>query len=102
MKSVESLERMAKLFIEGAVKARSRGTCVFPAEHPKVKDNKDHFPINSESQARNALARASQYSSAPEWYDGSLQRLVNAVARKVHSEYPGIKETEASRHPGKG
>lgn len=47
---------------------RSRGTCVFPAEHPKVKDDKDHFPITNKAQAQNALARANQYSEAPEWY----------------------------------
>jgi hypothetical protein len=96
------LKLAEKIAAKQKIKARNRGTCVFPAEHPKVKDNKDHFPINSESQARNALARANQYSSAPEWYNGSLENLVNAVARKVHGKYPGIKVTEKSKNPGKG
>lgn len=71
-------------------KVRNRGTVVFPAESSSVKDNKDHFPINDEDQARNAWARANQYSSAPSWYKGSLKSLQDAVKRKVHSKYKGI------------
>lgn len=93
-KVVEALDPKAKV--------RNRGDCVFPAEHPKVKGNADHFPINNEDQACDALSRANQFSSAPEWYLGSIQSLVNAVARKVHSKYPGIKITEKATHPGKG
>lgn len=81
---------------------RSRGLCIFPAEHPKVKDDKDHFPITNKAQAQNALARASQYSKAPEWYKGSLESLVNAVARAVHKHYPSIEVSKAGKTPGKG
>jgi hypothetical protein len=81
---------------------RSRGKCVFPAEHPKVTDEKDHFPINDAGQARNALSRANQYSSAPEWWKGSLQELVNAVHRAVKKHYKDIDVTKASKKPGKG
>lgn len=81
---------------------KDRGDCVFPEDHPKNKSNKDHFTINNENQARNAISRANQYSSVPEWYNGSLQSLVSAVARKVKAKYPGIKETEKSTNPGKG
>lgn len=80
---------------------RTRGKCVFPAEHSKVKDNKDHYPINNAAQARNALARANQYSSAPEWWKGSLQELVSAVQRAVKKEYPSIEVSKASDNPGK-
>ena len=83
-------------------KVRNRGNVVFPADSSKVKDDKDHFPINSESQARNALSRASQYSSVPSWYGGSLSGLVGAVQRKVKAKYPGIETTKASKKPGKG
>ena len=96
----DTFEKLAKE--DPKAKVRNRGTCVFPAEHPKVKDNKDHFPINNEAQARDALGRANQFSSAPEWYSGSLQSLVNAVARKVKSKYPGIEVSEKSTKPGKG
>lgn len=80
---------------------RNRGDVVFPAGSSKVTDDKDHFPINSEAQARNALARASQYSSVPSWYKGSLTDLVKKVQSKVHGKYPGIKVTEKSAKPGK-
>lgn len=84
-----------------AAKETARGTCVFPAKHPKVTDNKDHFPLNSEAQARNALARANQFSKAPPWYKGTLQSLVSAVVRKVHSKYKGIEISDAAKKPGK-
>lgn len=86
--------------LDPKAKVRNRGTVVFPASSSK--DKKDHFPINSESQARNALSRASQYSKAPSWYSGSLESLVKAVQRAVHSKYKGIKTTPASAKPGKG
>ena len=73
-------------------KVRNRGTVCVPAEH--AKDKKDHFPINDEDQARNALARVHQYSSAPSWYNGSLTGLQALVSRKVHSKYPGIGKSE--------
>lgn len=79
---------------------RSRGDCVFKHDHPKVKDNKDHFPINSVKQARNALARANQYSSSPKWYDGSLKQLVKTVAREVGKKYKSIEISDEARKPG--
>jgi len=83
-------------------KVRNRGDVVFPAGSKSVKDDKDHFPINSKAQARNALARASQYSSVPKWYAGGLKSLVKAVQRKVKAKYPGIETTKKSAKPGKG
>jgi hypothetical protein len=100
MNEFEKLSLLADQFEKLA--AESRGDCVFKANAGKNKSSKDRFPINDEAQARNALARASQYSSVPEWYDGDLQSLVSAVARKVHAKYPGIKETNKSKNPGKG
>ena len=98
--SPEQLEKIAtnyeklaakseKKKLDPKAKVRNRGTVCVPAE--SAKDKQDHFPINSESQARNALARVHQYSSAPEWYKGSLSGLQALVSRKVHSKYPGIK-----------
>ena len=81
---------------------RNRGLCVFPAKHPKVTDDQDHFPITNKAQAQNALARANQFSKAPEWYNGSLKSLVVAVARAVHKHYPGIDISKAAKKPGKG
>lgn len=87
--------------LDPKAKVRSRGECVFPANKGKNKSSKDHFPINNVAQARNALARASQYDSVPEWYDGSLKDLVATVARKVHAKFPSIKVTEKGKKPGK-
>jgi len=84
-----------------AVKARQRGDCVFPAGSSKVTDDKDHFPINNANQARNALARANQYSLAPKWYKGSLESLVKKVASVVSKKYPSIDVSKAAKKPGK-
>lgn len=86
---------------EKLTKAQKRGDVVFKHESPKVTDDKDHYPINSEDQARNALARASQYKKAPKWYKGSLEALVKAVASAVHKKYPSIEITKAGKTPGK-
>jgi hypothetical protein len=104
----EEFEKLAKFAAikkkkpDPKAKVRSRGKCCLPAEHPLVKDKKDHYPINDMDQARNALARASGHSSVPDWFKGSLKQLVSIVAKKVHAEYPKIKMTSKSRKPGKG
>lgn len=82
-------------------KVRNRGDVIFPAGSSKVKDDKDHFPINNQDQARNALARANQYKSSPSWYKGSLKELVSKVASAVENKYPKIKVSKASKNPGK-
>ena len=83
-------------------KLRNRGDVVFPAESPKVTDDKDHFPINNKNQARNALARANQYSSSPKWYKGKLTDLVKKVANAVKRKYKDIDVSKAAEKPGKG
>jgi hypothetical protein len=87
--------------VDSKAKVRNRGKVVFPAESPNVTDKKDHFPINDEAQARNALARANQFSSAPEWYKGSLSSLVSAVARAVKKHYPKVEVSKAAKKPDK-
>ncbi|MFW9872496.1 MAG: hypothetical protein ACFFG0_05280 [Candidatus Thorarchaeota archaeon] len=77
-------------------KTRNRGDCVFPSDHPKVKDDKDHFPINSEAQARNAIARANQDASH-DWFKGTKQELVDAVTRAVKKKYPKIEISEEGK-----
>lgn len=80
---------------------RTRGLVIFSAEDPKVKDNKDHFPINNVAQARNALARVNQYSEAPDWYKGTLQSLVSTIVKAVKKHYPSIEVSKAAEKPGK-
>lgn len=75
-------------------KVRNRGDVVFPAGSKNVTDDKDHFPVNSIEQSRNALARVAQYNEVPEWYAGSLEKLVKKVQKKVKRKYPEIDVTE--------
>lgn len=81
---------------------KQESKAVFPIGHAKVKDKKVHFPLSNVAQARNALARANQFSSAPEWFDGTLQELVNSVARAVKKHYPSIDVSKKATKPGKG
>lgn len=81
--------------LDPKAKVRNRGTVCVPAS--SAKDKKDHFPINSEAQARNALARVHQYKSVPSWYSGSLKSLQELVSRKVHSKYKGIGKSDKKK-----
>lgn len=83
-------------------KDKGKAKAVFPADHPKVKDKKEHFPLGSVSQARNALARANQFKEVPPWFKGTLKELVSAVAKAVKKEFPSIDVSEKSKKPGKG
>jgi len=91
-----TLETEAMALTHKQREALPSGSFIFPAKHPKVKDDKDHFPIDTENRGRNALARANQYGAAPEWYDGSLESLKMTVAKRVKAKYPGIEVTEKS------
>ena len=73
---------------------RNRGKVIFSSEDKKVNDNKDHFPINSLTQARNAIARVNQYSTVPKWFDGTLKQVIDKVYKEVHKNYPSIKIDE--------
>ena len=90
---VEIMLREKKLTSK-ARQGLSDSTFIFPKERK--------FPIPDESQGRNALSRANQYTSVPKWYDGSLESLVKRVASAVHKKFPGIETTEKSSKPGKG
>tara|TARA_R110001583_G_scaffold84173_1_gene221577 strand:+ start:1277 stop:1744 length:468 start_codon:yes stop_codon:yes gene_type:complete len=83
-------------------KVRNRPDPVFPDDSDKVSDDKDHFPIDTKARGQNALSRASQYSSKPAWWEGTLQSLVSRVRSKVKEKYPSIKTSKASENPGKG
>lgn len=61
-----------------------------------------HFPINTKARGKNALQRANQFDSSPEWYKGSLKSLVTKVANAVKKKYPDIEVTEKSKKLGKG
>ena len=74
-------------------KVRNRPSPIFPHNSPRVKDNKDHFPIDTIGRARNALARAAQFKRLgrpPAWYRGTLDQFLRAVLRAVKRKYPSI------------
>lgn len=73
---------------------KDRPAPIFPKESPKVKDDKDHFPIPDKNHGLNALARVNQYGAAPSWYDGSLEDLKATVVKAVKSKFPGIEIEE--------
>jgi len=98
-KSAEYREEFIKV---AAKKAAPKGDFVFGKDHPKVKDNKDHFPLNTRGRGANALAQASKFKKVPSWYKGSLEELVSAVQRAVKKKYKGIETTKASKKPGPG
>lgn len=75
-------------------KVRNKPDPIFDDKNPKVTDAKDHFPINTIGRARNALARANQFTKAPKWYKGSLEQLKKKVASAVHKAYPEIQITK--------
>lgn len=91
-------------FAKGKDKAKGKdgAKAVFPANHPKVKDKKEHFPLGSAAQARSALSYANKFKEVPPWFKGTLKELVSAVAKAVKKEFPSIDVSEKSKTPGKG
>lgn len=91
MQPAKEGDSMAERKPDPGAKVRNRGKCALPAEHPKVNDNEDHYPINNVDRARNALARVAQQSSSPDWFDGTLEQLQSIVRGAVKKAYPSIK-----------
>lgn len=77
--------------VDPKAKVRNKPNPIFDDKSKLVKDKKDHFPINSVSQARNALARAGQVGSkAPTWFNGTASELKSKVKSAVKKAYPSI------------
>lgn len=85
-----TIEKMAKKIPAGS----DRPASIFDDSSSKVKDGKDHFPIPDKAHARNALQRVNQYTSVPEWYDGTLEELKSKVLSAVKSKFPDIEIDE--------
>jgi hypothetical protein len=69
-----------------------RPAAIFPSTHPKVNDDKDHYPIPDETHGRAALQRLSEFKgSKPSWWDGTPEELKNAIVRAVKGKFPGMK-----------
>jgi hypothetical protein len=96
----ETLSSIKAIIIEAA-KKKEKGSFIFPKDHPKVKNNKDHFPINTEGRGRNALSRANAFTKAPAWYSDTVKEFINSIVRAVHKKYPSIEISEKAKKPGK-
>ena len=96
------LDEMMTVSTDDLYLAEEFETSSYRDDSDKVSDDKDHFPIDTKARGQNALSRASQYSSKPAWWEGTLQSLVSRVRSKVKEKYPSIKTSKASENPGKG
>lgn len=85
-----------------ATKSKPKGDFIFPKDHPKVTDDKDHYPINSESRGRSAIAQANKMKKAPPWYKGTVEQFLDTVVKAVKKKYKGIEISPAGKNPGKG
>lgn len=86
MRTIERLRQMAE------VAAAKGGKFACPRTDPNVRDNQDHYPLDTIGRARNALARVMQYKGKkPPWWKGSLASLIVQVKRRVKAAYPYIK-----------
>lgn len=68
---------------------RSKGS-IGGVECVNVIDGKDHFPINNENQARSAVNRVLIIRSTPDWFQGTVADLRNAVKAAVAEKYPSL------------
>jgi hypothetical protein len=87
---LDTIQELIERKLDPKAKVRNRPNPVFDAKSKLVKDNKDHFPLGTVAQARNALARSGAFTSAPKWFDGSLSEFKAKVKATVKREYPSI------------
>lgn len=76
--------------------ADDKGEFIFGAKHSKVTDEQDHFPIDTQGRARNALVRAAQLaksSGRPRWFTGTPKQFLDEVRRVVKKRWPAIEVT---------
>lgn len=77
---------------------RNRPNPVFPSNSPNVTDDRDHFPIGSEKQARSALAYGVKLynqwvknKKPPKWLKGlTPKEFLRKIVNKVKKLYPKI------------
>jgi len=56
----------------------------------RVLDNKDHFPVITETQARSSMARVLQLTETPAWYSGTIAELRQEVYAGIVILHPDI------------
>lgn len=57
---------------------------------PYLLDQRDHFPVITETQARSAMNRAMQLAEVPAWYSGTLDELRNEVCQGIMAAHPNL------------
>ena len=67
---------------------------IFESNDDRVKDNKSHFPLVNEDQARKAILISNRYQRSPRWFKGTVKELRTAVVNAVKKEFPLIELTE--------
>lgn len=85
--------KLEKTAAKKSKKGKDKGSFVFGPNHPKVKDGKGHFPIDTENRARAALRYAGHKDKHP-WFSGSVEELRAAIRRAVKRKYPKIDVSE--------
>jgi len=56
----------------------------------RLLDQKDHFPVITETQARASMSRAMQLSDTPTWYRGTLDELRYEVYQGIAAAHPEL------------
>jgi hypothetical protein len=95
--SIDKLLDIAEYFDKTAAKKDIHGDFIFPKTHAKVKDKKDHFPIQNANHARNALGQAGKFTEAPKWFIGTLKELQSAIRRRVKAKFPDVKVSDKKK-----
>lgn len=60
------------------------------AKSERLLDNKEHFPVVTEIQARSSMARVLQLSETPVWYKGTINDLRQEVYAGIMAVHPNI------------
>ena len=71
-------------------KPATKGKFALPANHSKVTDSKDHYPLNSEKEGHVALTATKKLNTLPSWFKGSLEELKSAVQKAVKKAFPKL------------
>lgn len=83
-------------------KDKKGADAVFPADHAKVTDKKEHFPLGTEAQAKKALDQSAKLKEVPSWFKGTLKELVSAVTKAVKKAFPDLDTSDKAKKPSKG
>lgn len=75
---------------ELSVSDRLRVGTIASRTSDRILDNKDHFPVITETQAQSSMARVLQLTEAPAWYKGTLAELRQDVYKGIVELHPDI------------